>query len=111
MAEVVDGLAQPVATEVLVDGDLRHGEVGLGKLGARRVHADEDLGNSFDVEILGQFDQAYVVVDDLADLLQHLPDRLAVGTLVAFDILLGQLDQVRVGPENSGDVVNPSARP
>ena len=71
VAEVVDGLAQQVAAVGLVDGDLRHGEVGLRELGAGRVHADEDLGDRLDVEVVGQLDDADVVVDDLAELLEH----------------------------------------
>ena len=107
MAEVVDGLAQQVAAIGLVDGDLRHGEVRLGEFGARGVHPDEDLGDGLDVEVLGQLDDADVVVDDLADVLQHLSDGLAVGALVAFDVLLGQLDQVRVRVEDLRDVIDP----
>jgi hypothetical protein len=74
VAEVVDRLAQQVAAVGLVSGDLRHGEVRLRQLGPGGVHADEDLGDGLDVEVLGQLDHADVVVDDLAQLLQNLPD-------------------------------------
>ena len=66
VAEVVDRLAQQVAAVGLVGGDLRHREVGLRELGPGGVHADEDLGDRLDVEVLGQLDDADVVVDDLA---------------------------------------------
>ena len=96
VAEVVDRLAQQVAAVGLVGGDLRHGEVGLGELGAGGVHADEDLGDRLDVEVVGQLDHADVVVDDLARA-SRAPSRRILRSAPGFfcGIVVGQLDQAR----------------
>ena len=74
MAEIVDGLAQHVAAVGLVHRDLGHGEVCLGQGCAGRVHADEDFGHGLDIQIFRQLDDAHMVVDDAAQLFDHLVD-------------------------------------
>ena len=87
MAEVINGLAQHVAAIGLVDCNLGHRKVRLRKRLSRRIHADEDLGHGFDVQVFGQLDHPHMVVHDAAQALKHLEHcvlrtagvRLAVG--------------------------------
>ncbi|MDT4835762.1 hypothetical protein FQZ97_694370 [compost metagenome] len=74
MAKIVDGLAQEVTAIGLIDGDLRHREVGLGELFSCGVHPDENLGDCLNVEVFGQLDDSHMVVDDAAQLLDDAED-------------------------------------
>jgi hypothetical protein len=73
-----------------------------------RVHADEDLGDGLDVEVFGQLDDADVVVDDLAELLEHLADlRLAVGVRGLRAQCARQFGQLASGAKTFGHVLDP----
>ena len=91
MAEVVDSFSERVAAEALIGGNLRHDEVGLGKLCARRIHSNENIRYCLDVEVLCEFNQAHMVVDDLPKLLQNLPNLLSVGPWVLGNVGVGQI--------------------
>ena len=72
-------LAQQVAAVAVVRCDLRHGEIRLVEACAGGVHADENLGDGFDVEVFCEIDDADVIVDDLLQSLERAEDRAAGG--------------------------------
>jgi hypothetical protein len=64
VAEVVDQLAD-VPAAIAVRRDLAHCEVGVAERDALAVDADEDLRHSFDVEVVGEVDNADLGVLDI----------------------------------------------
>ena len=87
MAEVVNGLAEEVASIAFVGGYFRHGEIRLTECCSCRVHPDENLGDRFDVQIFGQFDDAKVIVHDFSEFLQNLAHFFSVGTRVLRNVI------------------------
>ncbi|MCY1457057.1 hypothetical protein D9M71_743160 [compost metagenome] len=76
VAEVVDGLAQSVAVELLVSGDLRHDKVCLAQHHTLGVDADKDLGDRLDIQIRRQLDQADLLLGDIAQPVQTLENQI-----------------------------------
>ena len=107
MTEVFDGFAQCVAAIGLVDGDLRHGEVGLGELSSSRVDANEDLGNGLNIKILCQLDQANRVVDDFQEPLERLANEIPIDLWIACHIGVGLIKQIRIRLKELRYVWNP----
>src|SRR3954470_5288084 len=105
VAEIVNGLTEKVAAIGFVCRDLRHGEVGLRKLGASGVYADENLSDGFDVEVFGKLDHADMVVDDLGKLLQNPTYQPAVSLGVALGIVFGQLEDIGIRREDLSHVL------
>ena len=107
MAKVVDGLAEHVAAIGLIGGDLGHGEIGLTKRGPSGVHPDKNLGDRFNLQIVGQFDDANMVVDDLAELFQGPENGVLVCPGIGGDIIAGDLEEFGVRGKKVGDIGDP----
>lgn len=71
------------------------------------IHADEDLGDGLNVEILSEVDDSDVVVDDLAKALEDARDHLAIGARILLRVVVSKLGNARILVEDSGDVRNP----
>ena len=74
---------------------------------ARGIHADKDFGDSLDVEVLGQLDDAKVVVDDFPEALKHFADGFAVGFGITRRVIVDQFDQVRIGRKDFSHIGDP----
>ena len=69
-------LAQGVAVELFVSGDLRHDEIRLAEHHALGVDADKDLGDRLDIQIRRQLNQADLLLGDVAQPVQALENQI-----------------------------------
>ena len=107
MAEIVNGFAEDVAAISFVRSNFRHGEVCLREFGPCGVHSYENLGDSFDVKVFGQFNQADMVVDDFDESLEYLAHLFAVGFGILSCVALCQFDQICLRCEDCRHIFDP----
>jgi hypothetical protein len=107
MAEVIDSFPQFVASVAFIGRDFRHREVGLRECSPSRVYPDENLRDRFDVEILGQFDDADVIIYNLAQLFESPKEYILIHPGICCCVSLRDLEQFGLGREQLRNIRNP----